>query len=182
MTADQILDRVGRLAGAPEWVVLSGGNPALHELGDLVAGLHSRGHKVAVETQGSVWRQWLAEVDRLTVSPKPPSSGMVNGDHLHQLERFMAKASERGGDRVVLKMVCFDEIDLRWAKEIAATWPDPALFLSAGTPVPSPPDLRGAVAARFRWLSESVAADPDLARARVLPQLHVIAWGDARGV
>ena len=94
----------------------------------------------------------------------------------------MEAASQGGTDRLVLKVVCFDEIDLRWAKEVAAAWPEFALFLSAGTPVPSPPDLRGAVAARFRWLCEAVAADPDMARTRVLPQLHVIAWGDATGV
>jgi hypothetical protein len=81
-----------------------------------------------------------------------------------------------------LKIACFDEADLRWAKAVAATWPAPKLYLSAGTPVPSPPDLQGAVAARFRWLSERVAGDSELARARVLPQLHVIAWGDVRGV
>lgn len=182
LSSGQIVERVEALGGAPQWVVLSGGNPALHELGELVDGLRAGGRKVAVETQGSVWREWLGAVDRLTISPKPPSSGMASEAHCRQFERFMTQASAGGADRLALKIVCFDEIDLRWAKEIAAAWPEPPLFLSAGTPVPSPPDLREAVAARFRWLCERVAADPDLSRARVLPQLHVIAWGDAREV
>lgn len=182
LTASQIVERVDALAGAPEWVVLSGGNPALHKLESLVMELHASGRRVAVETQGSIWRAWLAQVDRLTVSPKAPSSGMAGEDRVRAFERFMSTAAQEGTDRIVLKIACFDEIDLRWAKEVAAAWPELPLYLSAGTPVPSPPDLRGAVAARFRWLCEAVAADPDLSRAHVLPQLHVIAWGDATGV
>ena len=92
LSIDQILERLERLSGAPTWVVLSGGNPALHELGPLVQLLHGVGQKVAVETQGSVWREWLSEVDRLTISPKPPSSGMATPSHRSQLEEFMGRA------------------------------------------------------------------------------------------
>jgi organic radical activating enzyme len=35
---------------------------------------------------------------------------------------------------------------------------------------------------RYRWLCETVAARRALSDSRVLPQLHVIAWGTARGV
>jgi 7-carboxy-7-deazaguanine synthase len=182
LSAEEIAERVEGLAGSPQWVILSGGNPALHELGGLVARFQAGGLRVAVETQGSVWRDWLAAVDRLTISPKPPSSGMVSPAHEAQLEGFMRKALAACGADPIMKIVCFDEPDLRWAKEIANRWPSLPLYLSAGTPVPSPADLRGAVAARYRWLCERVAGDPDLAGARVLPQLHVIAWGDARGV
>jgi 7-carboxy-7-deazaguanine synthase len=154
----------------------------LHELGPLVKELLGSGRRVAVETQGSVWREWLAEVDRLTISPKPPSSEMATPAHHEQLESFMSKALAGDSDRLALKIVCFDDVDLRWAKQIAASWPELELYLSAGTPVPSPADLRGSVAAKFRWLCEQVAGNPELASARVLPQLHVIAWGDERGV
>jgi 7-carboxy-7-deazaguanine synthase len=182
LSSAQIVERIEALPGQPRWVVLSGGNPALHDLAAVVTGLQGLGRRVAIETQGSVWRHWLSAVDRLTVSPKPPSSGMDTPAHRRQLEEFLSRAAELPAGVVALKIVCFDEIDLRWAKEHAAEWPELPLHLSAGTPVPAPADLRDAVAARFRWLCEAVAADPDLARARVLPQLHVIAWGDARGV
>jgi 7-carboxy-7-deazaguanine synthase len=182
LTVDQITSRLDSLAGNPDWVVISGGNPALLQLGPLVSELKSRDKKVAIESQGSLWKAWLGTVDRLTVSPKPPSSGMDTERHRAQFERFMEAAIVANAAAVVLKIVCFDEIDLSWAREVAACHPSVPLYLSAGTPIPSPPDLLGAVAARFRWLSESVATDPTLARARVLPQLHVVAWGDARGV
>lgn len=182
LTVDEITSRLSTLGGEARWVVISGGNPALLRLGPLVSELQGSGRKVAIETQGSLWKPWLGAVDRLTVSPKAPSSGMDTERHRFQFEKFMETARVANDDGLVLKIVCFDEIDLAWAKEVAGHWPSVPLFLSAGTPVPSPPDLLSAVAARFRWLSESVANDPALARARVLPQLHVVAWGDARGV
>ncbi|MDX6608849.1 MAG: 7-carboxy-7-deazaguanine synthase [Solirubrobacterales bacterium] len=182
LTTAEITERIERLDGAPTWVVLSGGNPALHELTSLVDALQALGHKVAVETQGSVWRDWLGTVDRLTISPKPPSSGMDSEAHREQFQRFMAKAVERGADGAILKIVCFDEVDVRWASDLSASWPAFDLYLSAGTPVPAPADLRQAVTDRFRWLCERTAGDERLANARVLPQLHVLAWGDARGV
>jgi 7-carboxy-7-deazaguanine synthase len=183
LDASQITTRVAQLEGKAEWVVISGGNPALHELGGLVDGLQGEGLRVAVETQGSIWKEWLGQVDRLTVSPKPPSSGMAGEVHEAQFEGFMQKAGANGSwDGVALKIVCFDEVDLAWAKQVASRWPGPDLHLSAGTPVPPPADLAKAVGKSFRHLCESVAGDPGLSHARVLPQLHVIAWGEERGV
>src|SRR4051812_37910168 len=89
LTTTQIVDEIENLAGAPEWVTISGGNPALHELGQVVDELHASGYRVSVETQGSRWRDWLASVDRLTISPKPPSSEMASPAHGAQFSRFM---------------------------------------------------------------------------------------------
>ena len=178
----EVIEAVGRLAGAPRWVTISGGNPALFPLDALVDGFHEAGLRVAVETQGSLWRPWLASVDRLTVSPKPPSSGMATTSRIRRFNDFMPQAVERARDRMVLKIVCFDDADLAWAKATAAAWPSLPLFLSAGTPVPSPGPVREAVGDRYAWLCEAVAADPDLADVRVIPQLHVIAWKEATGV
>src|SRR4051794_28690583 len=86
LSSDEIVTRVDALAGRPDWVTISGGNPALHALGDLVSGLHAVGFRVSVETQGSRWASWLGSVDRLTVSPKPPSSGMATRRHADQFE------------------------------------------------------------------------------------------------
>lgn len=181
LSTPAVLDRVASLPSGPRWVTLSGGNPALQHAQLLVDGLHEAGYLVAAETQGSVWRDWLGDLDRLTISPKPPSSGMATVRLREQFEQFMECATSAGA-RSVLKIVCFDEIDLRWAKDVAAAHPDLALYLSAGTPIPAPADIRAAVGERYRWLCEQVAGDPALANARVLPQLHVIAWKEATGV
>lgn len=178
--AGDIVRRVGDLVPGPEWVTLSGGNPALLELGEVVRGFQNVGMKVAVETQGSRWRDWLGDVGCLTISPKPPSSGMhVKG--AKQLPGFMEQASlarpTRHND--ALKIVVFDQADLDWSLDVFRTWPTWPRFLSCGTVVGEP---LADTADRYRWLCEAVAASPALARHRVLPQLHVIAWGHARGV
>src|SRR3954451_23575028 len=46
LTADEILDRLATLEGRPEWVTISGGNPALHRLDGLVFRLHQQDYKV----------------------------------------------------------------------------------------------------------------------------------------
>jgi 7-carboxy-7-deazaguanine synthase len=182
MSAEDIVGRVCALDGQPVWTTISGGNPALHELGDVVEGLHDAGYRVSVETQGSVWKSWLADVDRLTISPKPPSSGMATAPHAAQFDRFMSAVLDGRPDRSVLKIVVFDEEDLVWAMDISKRCAQLPLYLSAGTAMPAGHDVREAVGERYRWLCERVATIPVLRKARVLPQLHVIAWKAATGV
>lgn len=181
LSVDEILARLHALGAGPRWVTLSGGNPALHQLGSLLDVLHDANFLVAAETQGSVWRDWLVSLDRLTISPKPPSSGMAGDRNVARFHEFM-EAATRARAVSVLKVVCFDDVDLAWAKEVAAAYPECPLYLSAGTPIPAPADIRAAVGDGYRWLCEAVAADPELGHARVLPQLHVIAWKEATGV
>ena len=184
MSAAGIRKRLASLEAGPSLVVLTGGNPVLHYLQELVAGLHEDGFEVSVETQGSVYRPWLANVDRLVVSPKPPSSGEATPEHWDQLEAFMASALE-GTPDVALKIVIFDDADLAFAGDAARRWPEVPLHLSVGTDPVAPADDaadREQILGRLRWLSETAANDPVLSRARIAPQLHVLIWGRARGV
>jgi 7-carboxy-7-deazaguanine synthase len=181
LTCGDIAAELATLDSGPEMAVLTGGNPALFELGDLVATLRARGMDVSVETQGSVWRDWLATVDRLVVSPKGPSSGMDTAGHRARFDAFMDAAA--ANPSLVLKVVVFDEPDLAWAEQVAAAYPGVPFYVSAGSDVGLPPaETLERLVGRFRWLCESVARSHALSRARVLPQLHVVAWGPARGV
>lgn len=176
-----IADALSGLDQGPDLVVLTGGNPALHELAPLVAELQRQSFDVAVETQGSIWRDWLARVDTLVVSPKPPSSGMAGPEQDARLQAFMGYADEHGA-RLALKIVVFDETDLRYAEEVASAYLVP-LYLSVGTDQGlDEEDTKNGVLTRLCWLNEAVSHHPALARARVMPQLHVLAWGTARGV
>lgn len=191
MPVGEILARIEALDRGPSMVILSGGNPALHQLGWLVTLLQQRGMDVAVETQGSMWRDWLADVDRLVVSPKPPSSGMA-AKTAEQLPAFMAKATTLLGNpgALALKVVIDDDEDLRWAREIAKVYEDVPLYLSvctpyldSGKPVHADDRITQAdITERLGLLYEAVARDPLLSTARVLPQLHVLAWGTRQGV
>lgn len=187
LTLAELHHRVAELDGDPEWVTLSGGNPAMLELGPVVTTLRNQGFKIAVETQGSRWRDWLGNVDCLTVSPKPPSSGMADKTST-DLPAFMARAGEAivPGQDDALKIVVFDEGDLAWAGAIFSMYPEWPAFLSVGTDPPEANEDQVTtlckIANRYQWLCEQVSRDSLFAGVRVLPQLHVIAWGHARGV
>jgi 7-carboxy-7-deazaguanine synthase len=177
-----ILANIRQLHSGPDLVVLSGGNPALLDLGPLVTLLHDADFDVAVETQGSRWKSWLAEADLLVVSPKGPSSGMDSPEHRGAFTRFLRLADEHGA-HPTLKAVIFTDADLEHARWLAQTWPSLPLHLSTGTDVGlSDDETLARLMDRLRWLSETVSSDPVLRRARVGAQLHVLAWGTRRGV
>jgi 7-carboxy-7-deazaguanine synthase len=182
LDSGEIVTELATLEAGPDLVVLSGGNPALLELAPLIDALHSTGCQVAVETQGSRWKAWLADVDLVVVSPKGPSSEMDTPPHRDSLHRFLTSARDAGAP-VVLKPVVFDAADLGFARCLASRYPDLPLYLSTGTDVGKSDaatieGLRG----RLRWLSEHVARDAAFRRAHVGIQQHVLAWGTRRGV
>jgi 7-carboxy-7-deazaguanine synthase len=189
LTDDDIAADLTRLAPDPDGmlVVLTGGNPVLHELGPLVRTLHSVGMQVSVETQGSRWRDWLSDVDHLVVSPKPPSSGMAGPARLNGTAQFMATATRGNAPlpALCLKVVCFDSADVEFAFDLREQYRNSdgtclPLYFSAGNEVVEETSV-DAVAGRFRWLCEIIAADPRGKDCKVLPQLHVIAWGNDKG-
>lgn len=179
MSAEEIMARVRVLAGpGPLMISLSGGNPALQPLGELLALGRSAGYTFAMETQGSVAREWFAGLDVLTVSPKPPSSGMAADRQ--KLEACL-KAAGRASSS--LKFVIADENDYLFARHTAAWYPELPVFLQPC----NPPADEAAVGScdkncdRLRWLVDKVIADAWY-EVRVLPQLHVLLWGSKRGV
>lgn len=200
MSASDIIESLDALethGSLINWVVLSGGNPALHDLSPLLMQLDRHGYMSSVETQGSRWKDWLGQVDRLCVSPKPPSSGM--GDNLDQVAAFMdnalnAQALRQGPGWVFLKAVVFDEADLDYAVRVHRTWRGVPMFLSAGNDagrtVGSPDRVDGRnihavreqLLDRSAWLVNEVLKRPSLRDVRVQSQYHVLLWGNVQGV
>ena len=124
-------------------------------------------------------RQKSAELDTLVLSPKPPSSGEnVDWDAFDSCRAIGAGARQQ-----VMKIVIFDEIDYQWAREVHRHHSDLALYLQPGNPEvdpTTPVDLQ-TLANRLGWLTEKAMADGWFAP-RILPQLHVLIWGNKRGV
>lgn len=211
LTSAEILCEVRRLSGnRPLLVSLSGGNPALQPLGELIDEGHARGYTFALETQGSFAPKpadeksasWFHSLDYLTISPKPPSSGEETD--WTKLDECVAAASSQAsrasgaGDvgrspQINFKVVVFDETDYEYAREVYARYGERFPFsLSIGTPPHDAPEsvleqeettarLRQQIAERFIWLTECIAQDGWF-DVRVLPQLHVLVWGAKRGV
>jgi 7-carboxy-7-deazaguanine synthase len=187
MTPPDIMARVNELSGGqPVLVSLSGGNPALQPLADLIALGRHDGHSFALETQGSVPQAWFAELDWLFLSPKPPSSDMT--PDLDALDACVQAAE--GRPSCALKVAVFDDTDYSFAQMVAARHPSLPVYLQVGNPAPLI-DAAGKTNAeradvddlmrRMRWLVGKVVADRWFA-ATVLPQLHVLTWGNKRGV
>lgn len=183
MEPQEILDGLLELAGENfNCVTISGGNPALigEAMGEFISLLHERGIQAAIETQGSRWQDWFHEVDVLTISPKPPSSGMQTD--WDKLDEIMHRVADNGKAAHSLKVVVFNQEDYEYARKVHFRYPEVPLFLQPGNDnVTEEGDISGRLLGRLEWLFERVIADPQMNRARVLPQLHALIWHNKRG-
>jgi 7-carboxy-7-deazaguanine synthase len=184
MTTDAVWDRITELSGnTPIMVTLSGGNPAIQPFGPLIERGHAAGYTFGLETQGSVAKDWFADLDMLVLSPKPPSSEMATDWGL-----FDACLHAAGvGPKTVLKIVIFDDADYVYAKDASARYPHLPVYLQPGNHTPPPADADDApvdqdgLMDKMHWLIDKVTEDKWF-KAHVLPQLHVMLWGNKRGV
>jgi 7-carboxy-7-deazaguanine synthase len=186
MTTEQVFAEVQRLSGhKPILVTLSGGNPAIQPLGDLIDLGHASGYTFAIETQGSVAQPWFAKLDYLTLSPKPPSSQQVT--RWDRLDRCISYARTGPGEKhpqINLKIVIFDDEDYAYARYVAERYPDLPIYLQAGNHTPphlaQEIDIPG-ILNRLDWLIQRVTTDQWYS-VTVLPQMHTLLWGNKRGV
>ncbi len=180
MTTEVVWDEILRLSkGHPITVSLSGGNPAIHDFTQLIALGHEKGYRFACETQGSIAKPWFGDLDTLVLSPKPPSSTeTVDWDAFDG-----CLLAAKGAAKVVMKIVIFDDVDYAWARTAAERYHDLPLYLQPGNlevdpDVPVDPQQ---LADKLLWLVEKTINDSWFAP-RILPQLHVLLWGNKRGV
>lgn len=186
LDAGGVLDALLELPRSAEWVTLSGGNPGMYAaVGEIVDALRRAGYRVACETQGSRWQRWMTAIDCLVLSPKPPSSGMATIQHELSWKAFCEvcvrahRALDGATPATALKLVVFDDRDFEWALARHAEVPWWPCYLSVGTDAGA---SASDVLERYTWLAERVMVEPRASACRVLPQLHVLLWGHARGV
>lgn len=178
MSAPEIMDEIENLSGAkPLMVTLSGGNPAIQPLETLIKLGHQKGYTFSLETQGSIAADWFADLDVLTLSPKPPSSQMET--NWNKFDECLKAAA--GKPDIALKIVVFDEDDYNYAIDAHNRHPDLPLYLQPGNAdVDGAPD-QDALNNRLLWLIDKMKTDA-LYKATLLPQLHVMLWGNLKGV
>jgi len=180
MDTHAVWSEVQRLSkGSPLTVSLSGGNPAIQDFTQLITLGLAQGYRFACETQGSIARPWFGALDTLVLSPKPPSSGeTVDWDAFEACVRAGSTAGS-----TVMKIVIFDDTDYAWAREAAGRFPDLPLYLQPGNSEVAPdiPVDPQRLADKLLWLVDKTIADSWFAP-RILPQLHILLWGNKRGV
>lgn len=182
MTPDEIWNMLRELGGDNfSHVTISGGNPALlSSVGELVSLLQAKQVATAVETQGSKWQDWLAEITEVTLSPKPPSSGMTTD--FAMLTKIVDQLAAH--PRVGLKVVIFDETDFEYAKQVHQMYPQLPFVLQVGNSWQDADDaaLLPLLLKRYAWLIDLTVNSSELKHVKVLPQLHAFVWGNKRGV
>lgn len=183
-------------------VTISGGNPCIHDLTDLVDILTSKGFSINVETQGTFAPMWLQCVDDITVSPKSPGMGEKHSDE--QFASFLNKIAITGGPNITIKIVIFAMQDIEFAagvfshaKHVLSEYGIKGnYYLSLGNPYPPvfeltedgvkeeklDPELPMKLLNNYASLAELILKDHRLADVRFLPQLHVLAWNNETGV
>lgn len=184
MQEEQILIKVLQLCNQTGVynLCISGGNPVIHKLHWLIDMLISNKVKINVETQGSVTQTWLRNIDLLTVSPKPPSSGMKTD--WNKLRDVLLGTQ----GKVCIKVVIFTNDDLTYAQEVhtrlkSVVGPDRiSWYLQPGTEL-AIKDLNKSVTrtlAMFKNICEGVTNDPKFSHWHVMPQLHALIFGQER--
>lgn len=202
LTTEELWQEVNAIRGHCTWITLSGGNPALWDFSQFVHLARRNGVSIAVETQGSIFKEWLADVDVLTVSPKGPGMGIDPDQSLRDLSEFMEKFyfARKHQERAyrymetALKIPVFGEPDLDFAEKVRTLNPWVPLYLSVGNPYPPGQDGHF-VASSFgegpfkldlleylNTMTNSVLLRPALKDAIILPQLHVLLYGNRQGV
>jgi len=166
-------------------VTISGGNPALlGNLRELIFLLKEKGIKIAIETQGSKYQEWLKDIDDLTISPKPPSSGMKTD--FEKLDFIITELDRLERSHCIsLKVVIFNKEDIQYAKNVHLRYPNLPFYLQVGNDDVLGGDTEKLVQnllGKYEWLIDQVIDDKDLNSVRVLPQLHTLVWGNKRGV
>ena len=186
MDAEEIYRELKSIGGDGfSFVTISGGNPELlKNLTHLIDLLKANQIKVAIETQGSKWQDWFLQVDELTISPKPPSSGMVTDfDKLDMIINQLQEASKT--QNASLKVVVFDDQDYQFAKKVHQRYQGVPFFLQVGNDDNQTTDNQQLVSQlleKYEWLIDKAMQDDELRDVKVLPQLHTYIWGNKRGV
>ena len=180
MEGCDVLERIIALAGdSRPTITLSGGNPALWDLGALCLLLHARGHNIAIETQASIKPpSWHSMVDFVVLSPKPPSSGMPQ--RFEALQHWLTVRPD-----AAIKVVVGGEPDLDFLGEVKllarSMGFDGLIYAQPMNPDGAMDTWRDELMALYNALARDVIAR-GWTDVRVLPQLHVLAEGGGKGI
>lgn len=178
MSVEDIVAQVNQLSNTPILVVISGGNPALFDLSELVTALKTFNHAIAVETQGTIFKSWLNLCDYVVVSPKPPSSNMPF--NAESFKKFLKRCYPTP---IHLKIVVGTDEDYVFVKAIKDQHPKFPMYLSVLNPFYASPNFDvNIILKNYKILCEKVINDNSMHDVIVLPQLHTLIWGNQKGV
>ena len=174
-------------------VVLTGGNPCLYDFEDVLVKLISNGIDVDLETQGSLYPDWLIYINTIVLSPKPPSSGM--SDVYDKVTNYINNINSdfgRYNKTLAIKIPVFGSADIEFARKYSKFintfngYHDSQvkMYLSVGnSDVTTTNSIRDRVLSDYELLLNTINENPeDFQNVYLLPQLHTLVWGNKQGV
>ncbi len=105
MSEDEILSKISKYSS--RYVIITGGEPFLQDLTELLQKLKAAGYFVSCETNGSLAPDYLRHFDLVVISPKGPSAGQYG----NSVEKILEKSRFP-----VLKIIIANEGDIEFAK------------------------------------------------------------------
>ncbi|UEX89783.1 7-carboxy-7-deazaguanine synthase QueE [Staphylococcus ratti] len=181
MTPEAIYDELKAIGGDQfNHVTISGGNPALIKgIQALIDLFKTYNIQTALETQGSKFQPWMRQIDDLTLSPKPPSSGMQQN-----LEILDTVIDQCVSTTLNLKVVIFNDDDYHFAQTIHHRYPHLPFYLQVGNPYLEDDVVHHTdkLLVRYEQLIDRVMSDATMNNVFVLPQLHTLLWSNKKGV
>ena len=181
-TAKEIIDKFIELDPTVKHVILTGGNPAIHNLDEFLDYAMERGYTFSMETQGSRIKPWFSKLRHVIVSPKPPSAGM----HHFNPEKYITnilKINELNPS-VAVKIPVGDEKDIEFFKDIQRGIPNQMYMSIINYDLKNGDiaEFRDGLCEAYKRVVELVLKDPELNNIKVYPQQHTLIWGNRQGV
>lgn len=186
-SAIDIFEKIKELSqNAPLSIVLSGGNPAIQNLKPLIKLGSEKNYKFTIETQGSIYKEWFNLLDTIVLSPKPPSSATTTDWNI------FSQCCATKVNNLIIKVPVLNNEDYEFAQKLNKQYPNIAMYLQPVNNTPptiesferkqeNPAIDLNAIIDRFIWLVNLCIKDKWY-NVRILPQLHVLIWGNKSGV
>lgn len=171
-------------------IIFTGGNPCIQDLTGLIPfiknSFNNNELEFCIETQGTVFPEYLDDFDHIVISPKPPSSSIHNqGQNCDNIIKFIKNHKT---SNIELKIVVFDMNDLLWAQNIFKLVDDKEnndhlyFTIQIGT---VNDNFISSINKNFKrikadniiqylYSNECVLSDNFLSKVRILPQVHKI--------
>ncbi len=171
-TPKELLTHIKNLNANIKRVTLTGGNPLIQNtalMDEFITLLKTQGYSIALETQGTLYNDWVTACDKIAVSPKPNTYNQEN------LDKFSTLHS------VFFKVVIFGQPDIKLAEELLRKYPNTPLVLQVGNIIGA--DTPQTLMQKYSKLVEETLNNQALQQVTaILPQLHVLAYGNKRGI
>lgn len=181
LSPQQIYEALLALPSDCRTLTITGGNPCIHDLDDLCRDLRMDDWTIHVETQGTIYRDWLVYCN-VTVSPKPPSAGVIDDAKLLAFSKLLmqrGKAAKRDTLKIVVDPDSPADLPFahNWVMQLRGYYDHLALSV-----VTRPNDTVLDIIQRWRIVvDDALQLDWHGENIRILPQLHALLWAHSRG-